>query len=178
MQPEQILLVSPDKTARRVAASVLNTAGYSCVQVTSTTRAVSLLRSSERFALVLADGTEDSLASFPQLATHEHSTFDSPIVVATTSDTSIGMAAVRCGAHSFLFEPILREELLAVVYRSLEYRALQIENHFLQARLQHFGQHVGPESLKATSRILIVDDEELIREIVASMLGTAGYACK
>jgi putative nucleotidyltransferase with HDIG domain len=27
-------------------------------------------------------------------------------------------------------------------------------------------------------RILVVDDEEAIREIVASMLGTAGYACK
>ena len=27
-------------------------------------------------------------------------------------------------------------------------------------------------------RILVVDDEEPIREIVASMLGTAGYACK
>ena len=30
----------------------------------------------------------------------------------------------------------------------------------------------------ATERILVVDDEEPIREIVASMLGTAGYACK
>src|SRR5579872_5565408 len=29
-----------------------------------------------------------------------------------------------------------------------------------------------------TERILVVDDEEPIREIVASMLGTAGYACK
>ena len=27
-------------------------------------------------------------------------------------------------------------------------------------------------------RILVVDDEEPIREIVASMLGTAGYLCK
>src|ERR1700741_2822281 len=27
-------------------------------------------------------------------------------------------------------------------------------------------------------RILVVDDEDPIREIVASMLGTAGYACK
>ncbi len=30
----------------------------------------------------------------------------------------------------------------------------------------------------AAERILVVDDEEAIREIVSSMLTTAGYACK
>src|SRR3984893_8874530 len=39
----------------------------------------------------------------------------------------------------------------------------------------------SPIDFRATlmpDRILVVDDEEPIREIVASMLGTAGYACK
>jgi len=34
------------------------------------------------------------------------------------------------------------------------------------------------ETKKEAAHILVVDDEEPIREIVASMLGTAGYACK
>ncbi len=38
--------------------------------------------------------------------------------------------------------------------------------------------HVDFRVFPMPDRILVVDDEEAIREIVASMLGTAGYACK
>ena len=41
----------------------------------------------------------------------------------------------------------------------------------LQSPIDFWGAHMP-------DRILVVDDEEAIREIVASMLSSAGYACK
>jgi putative nucleotidyltransferase with HDIG domain len=57
----------------------------------------------------------------------------------------------------------------------MEFRDLNDYFRHLCGELQ---SPVDFRALTMPDRILVVDDEEPIREIVASMLGTAGYACK
>ncbi len=57
----------------------------------------------------------------------------------------------------------------------MEFRDLTDYFRHLAAELQ---SPIDFRVIPMPDRILVVDDEEPIREIVASMLGTAGYACK
>jgi DNA-binding NtrC family response regulator len=87
---------------------------------------------------------------------------------------SVALAAIRNGAYDYLLKPFNREQLLNVVHRALEYRRLRVENQNCQKRL---GALTIPKAPKL-ERILVQDDEEPMREIIASMLTTAHYECR
>lgn len=178
MPSEYILIVSRDNTVRRIVAAALAAVGYRCSQVRSTAKARSLLGSTNRFHLVLWDVSGAETNGFRQLTAVFTLPPRTPIVVMTAvGDIPLVLETIGSGAYDYLLKPFEREQLLATVHRALQNRHLQMENRALRTKLASIGKVDNAPDIISESRILVVDDEEPIRQIVVSMLQSANYSC-
>ena len=172
---ERILVVNDEGPIREIVASMLTTAGYQCRIAADGLEALAVLDSGEEFELLLTNLMMPNLDGIELLIRTRETSPDMPVVVETAvHGISVALAAIRNGAYDYLLAPFERQQLLAVVCRALEYRRLKLENRNYQKKL---GALTVPTAPKA-ERILVQDDEEPMREIVASMLTSAHYECQ
>ncbi len=129
--PEHILVVENEEPMRHLIVSMLASAGYDCREAGDGLEALTLLDSGEEFELLLSNLMMDGEA--PLAATKERFP-DMPVVMII--DVSVALNAIRYGAYDYLLKPFDREQLLAVVRHTLEYRRLKLENRAYQTNLE------------------------------------------
>lgn len=128
-QPATILVVEDDATTRASLAAILGRAGYS-VQIAADGRAAMALIDPARapFDVVVSDiflGDVDGIA----LLKAARALPDPPAVILFTGYSTVqsAVAALRAGAHDYLFKPYRPEELLESVERALARRRAEHE---------------------------------------------------
>ena len=131
-----ILVVDDEEPQRRLAARLLATYGYQCVEASSEAAALAAV-ADEAPALVLTDmtmpgGSGISLiralqASHPDVAT---------VMVTGRDDPDVAEVALDGGAYGYVIKPFELSELLIAVSSALRRRALAIENRGHRDRLE------------------------------------------
>ncbi len=153
---------------------MLTTDGYQCRTAADGLEALAVL-DSEEFALLLTNLMMPNLDGLGLLERTKEKFPDTPVVVETVvHNISVALAAIHNGAYDYLLAPVNREQLLTVVHRALEYRRLRLENQNCQKKLGALTIPTAPK----LEHILVQDDEEPMREIIASMLTSAHYECR
>jgi putative nucleotidyltransferase with HDIG domain len=137
MVVERILVVDDEEPIREVVCSMLENAGYECVQASTGLEALALLRKDVDFQLVLSDLMMPELDGVGLLENVRVQYKELPVVMVTAvHDISVALAAIRNGAYDYLLKPFEREQLLAVVRRALEANRLRVENLLYQSNLE------------------------------------------
>lgn len=128
-QPATILVVEDDATTRASLAAILGRAGYS-VQIAADGRAALDMIDPARggFDVVVSDiflGDVDGIA----LLKAARALADPPAVILFTGYSTVqsAVAALRAGAHDYLFKPYRPEELLESVERAVIRRRAEHE---------------------------------------------------
>jgi DNA-binding response OmpR family regulator/anti-sigma regulatory factor (Ser/Thr protein kinase) len=179
MSAERILIVDDEAQIREIVSSMLSFANYKCRQAESGAEALAILQSGETFDLMLSELMMPGLNGIGLLEKAKDAYPEMPFVMVTAvQDISVALAAIRNGAYDYLLKPFEREQLLATVRRALEKRRLKVRHRAHRAKLKSLGYGLEPQECASTKRILVVDDEEQIREIVSSMLSFANYKCR
>ena len=179
MSAERILIVDDEAQIREIVSSMLSFANYKCRQAESGAEALAILQSGETFDLMLSELMMPGHNGIGLLEKAKDAYPEMPFVMVTAvQDISVALAAIRNGAYDYLLKPFEREQLLATVRRALEKRRLKVRHRAHRAKLKSLGYGLEPQECASTKRILVVDDEEQIREIVSSMLSFANYKCR
>lgn len=116
----RILHVDDEEAVRNIIRNMLMSAGYECTSVPNGVDALALLRSGERFDLLLHDLLNSPMDGIQLLET-THREFPSlPVVTATAiHDISVVLAAFGSGASDYLLLPFARELLLTIIRQVL-----------------------------------------------------------
>ena len=123
--PECILVVDDAKAVREFILLTLNAAGYECRAVSSGYEALALLKSGERFDLMLCDLLnnphgitllERTKKNYPRM----------PVIIATAPCCvcTARFAVNGMGASDYLLKPFRAKELLTTVWRTLAGRSI------------------------------------------------------
>jgi DNA-binding NtrC family response regulator len=178
---ERILVVDDEELFLDIISSMLRSVGYECSVASSGIEALATLNSGVEFALLISnlmmpdgDGMfllERTRVSFP----------DMPFVMETAApNSSVIAAAYQEGAYDYVLKPFTPAWLVAAVRRALDYRRLNLENRAYRAEIgkQATAGLPAPGESPTRVRILVVDDEEAVCEMISSMLGSEGYQCR
>jgi putative nucleotidyltransferase with HDIG domain len=134
---DRILVADDEPPIREVVSSMLSAANYTCQECSSGADALQMLKSQGPFQLVLYDLTMKDLDGITFLDHSKQAYPEMPlVVVASISDISIALAAIRDGAYDYLLKPFEREQLLKTVSRALENHRLRVENRTYQTNLE------------------------------------------
>ena len=124
--PERILIVDDAEVVREFTSLILTAAGYECRTVSSGCGALALLKSGERFDLMLCDLLnnphgitllERTKRKYPRM----------PVIIATgpCCVCTARFAVVNgMGASDYLLKPFRAQELLTTIWRTLAGRSI------------------------------------------------------
>jgi DNA-binding NtrC family response regulator len=178
---ERILVVDDEELFRETISSILSSVGYECSVASNGIEALAALNSGEEFALLISNLMMAEMDGLSLLEHTRDSFPDMPFVMQTwVRDSSVIAKAYQEGAYDYVLKPFTPAWLMAAVGRALEYRRLKLENRAYRAEL---GKHAtaglsGQGESPMRERILIVDDEDVLCEIISSMLTSEGYQCR
>ena len=187
-----ILIVDDDRAMGEMLASMLGEAGYDPRVTTSAKQAVAAAETHE-FHAVLSD-IKMPEGSGIELAGKLRELRPSMPVVLMTAFGSIDSAveAMRAGAFDYITKPFKRDEILVVMERAVEHRALEEENRRLRAavdRTTGLGELQGESPAMreifalvrkvadSSSNVLITGESGTGKEVVARTLHFSGKRC-
>jgi putative nucleotidyltransferase with HDIG domain len=137
MPDERILIVDDEEPVRSSVTAALESSGYAVGQAASVADAITQLQSDQNWSLVLTDLV---MPGRNGIALLDHVTGRFPLIpvilVTGIQDISVALEAIRRGAYDYLPKPYQREQLLAIVKRSLEKRRLELENLSYRTQLE------------------------------------------
>lgn len=140
----KLMFVDNDESSRQVVETALAEEGIE-VSVAGNAQAVLEQLNSDRLDLVLIGVPQPGVDSFDLLDKIKSANPLVPVVVlAAPGETKAAIRAVRAGASQYLTKPVDRDELVAVVHRALETRALRNEVGQLRARVAELCSSVTP----------------------------------
>lgn len=97
------------------------------------------------------------------------------LVITSHASLDTALLALRAGAYDYLTKPFETLELLInAVKRALEKYALTTSNRQLTQRLKAGNTNIQTD-INNEERILLVDDDTSLRELLAELLTDAGY---
>lgn len=134
-QGQRILVVDDEAIARDNISYLLQKAGFVTLTAGSGDEATALLEQQE-VDLVLTDLRMSGGDGLALLATSKRLWPDTEVIVITgyaSVDTAV--AAMHAGAYHYLAKPINVEEMLALVRKAMEKRALRLEVRDLKSRM-------------------------------------------
>jgi two-component system response regulator HydG len=140
MSVSTILVVDDDEANRVTLERIFAREGYECVHAASGRDAMEVVRS-RAIDLVLTDLKMPGMSGLDLLKAIRTVDPDVEVVVMTAYGTvEVAVEAMKEGAYDFVSKPLKRAELVAVLRKALEKRALQIENRRLRERLGVVGE--------------------------------------
>lgn len=147
------LLVVDDDGAVRTALRVnLSKAGYEVLLATQAKDALATLRSGTVDALI-TDVRMPGASGIDLLRKVRQTWPDVPVIVMTGySSVEDAVAAMKAGAADYIIKPVSRDEVLVIVERALEQRALKAKVAQLQQEVEH---RFGFEQLIGTSAAML-----------------------
>ncbi|MDY6892444.1 MAG: response regulator [Chloroflexota bacterium] len=148
---DEILVVDDERSIRKVLQATLSREGYPCHEASNSDQALEKLGNNS-IALAILDikmPGESGAALLP----HIKSRFpDTAVIMATAvADTRLAIYCMRQGAFDFITKPLDLDELILVVERALEKRALDIEVRYYR---QHLEQKVQEQATKIRDSFL------------------------
>jgi DNA-binding NtrC family response regulator len=174
-----ILVIDDEPVLQDVLGSLLEGNGFDCHQATTAEEGLQVLRE-EEIDVVLLDlmlPDRSGLDLLPDIKVHDQHL---PVVVITAySSVESAIEAMRRGAFHYVPKPFKNEEVLHLVRRAAERRALLVENLQLRSRLDGMGEIVGKSrrieevfelmrrAAPARSNILLVGESGTGKELVA-----------
>jgi two-component system NtrC family response regulator len=151
MKRDRILIVDSNPLEGAALRAELCESGFDAVEASSADGALALVPSFQP-AAVLVDGALPDVDGATVVARLRELRSDAAVVVATTPDRlDVAVAALRAGAETYLVRPLDRGQVLVVLEKALEKRALRKDSAVLRERIRQRLQLVGsaPELLSA-----------------------------
>jgi two-component system NtrC family response regulator len=174
-----VLVIDDEPVLQDVLGSLLKGDGFDYLQATTATDGFQVLRE-EEVDVVLLDlmlPDRSGLELLPEIKEFDPHL---PVVVITAySSVESAIEAMRRGAFHYVPKPFKNEEVLHLVHRAAERRALLVENLELRSRLEGMGEIVGTSrrieevfelmrrAAPARSTILVVGESGTGKELVA-----------
>jgi DNA-binding NtrC family response regulator len=174
-----VLIIDDEPVLQDVLGSLLRGDGFDCHQATTAADGMRLLLE-EEIDVVLLDlmlPDKSGLDLLPDIKAYDPHL---PVVVITAySSVESAIEAMRGGAFHYVPKPFKNEEVLHLVHRAAERRALLVENLQLRSRLEGMGEIVGTSrrieevfelmrrAAPARSTILVVGESGTGKELVA-----------
>ena len=174
-----VLVIDDEPVLQDVLGSLLRGDGFECLQATTAADGERVLREEEVDVVLLDLMLPDrpGLELLPEIKDFDPHL---PVVVITAySSVESAIEAMREGAFHYVPKPFKNEEVLHLVHRAAERRALLVENVQLRSRLEGMGEIVGTSrrieevfelmrrAAPARSTILVVGESGTGKELVA-----------
>ncbi len=135
MVKANILIVDDDRIILDSLCEFLNLEGYRTTPARSVTRAIGELQK-QSFSLALTDVNMPDGDGFELLSIiRKNYPKTVPIVITGYGTIESAVEAIKMGAHDYLTKPIIDDDLLLSVERSLRQQALMSENETLRSQL-------------------------------------------
>ncbi len=170
-----ILIVDDEESLRNLLAELLTDLGYQTTTAKSTEEALGLFEKTP-YPLVITDihmGGLSGIELMQIIKTHNNDT--QILVITSHASLDTALLALRAGAYDYLTKPFETLELLInAVKRALEKYALTTSNRQLTQRLKAGNTNIQTD-INNEERILLVDDDTSLRELLAELLTDAGY---
>ena len=176
---KSILVIDDEPVLQDVLGSLLEGNGFDCHKAMTAEEGMRVLRD-EEIDVVLLDlmlPDRSGLDLLPEIKILDQHL---PVVVITAySSVESAIEAMRRGAFHYVPKPFKNEEVLHLVRRAAEQRALQVENLQLRSRLEGMGEIVGKSrrieevfelirrAAPARSNILVVGESGTGKELAA-----------
>jgi DNA-binding NtrC family response regulator len=174
-----VLVIDDEPVLQDVLGSLLKGDGFDYLQATTATDGFQILRE-EEVDVVLLDLMLPDRSGLELLPDIKEFDPHLPVVVITAySSVESAIEAMRRGAFHYVPKPFKNEEVLHLVRRAAERRALLVENLELRTRLEGMGEIVGTSrrieevfelmrrAAPARSTILVVGESGTGKELVA-----------
>ena len=174
-----VLVIDDEPVLQDVLGSLLKSHGFGYLQATTAQEGLRVL-AEEEVDVVLLDlmlPDKSGLEILPEIKDLDPHL---PVVVITAySSVESAIEAMRLGAFHYVPKPFKNEEVLHLVHRAAERRALLVENLVLRSRLDGMGEIVGTSrriqevfelmrrAAPARSTILVVGESGTGKELVA-----------
>jgi two-component system response regulator PilR (NtrC family) len=174
-----VLVIDDEPVLQDVLSSLLKSDGFDYLQATTGGDGLQILRE-EDVDVVLLDlmlPDRSGLELLPEITDFDPNL---PVVVITAySSVESAIEAMRLGAFHYVPKPFKNEEVLHLVHRASERRALLVENVELRSRLEGMGEIVGTSrrieevfelmrrAAPARSTILVIGESGTGKELVA-----------
>jgi len=166
MSSARILVVDDDKAVRSMLQVNLGKRGMHVTLAEQPEQALRLLRA-EPYDLLLTDVRMPGSTGLELLERARAAWPDMPAVVMTGyGSVEDAVKAMKAGAADYIIKPIARDELLVVIERSLEQKALRAEVLLLRREVD---ERYGFDNLIGTSPVMV----ELYEQIAAVADSTA-----
>ena len=161
-----LLIVDDNEMNRDILSRRLMNEGYAITTANNGHAALEMMQV-ERFDLILLDLKMPEMDGFEVLE-HIMATpilCDTPVVILTgESDKDSVLACMQFGAKDYIVKPFEIATVKMRIWRCLENRRIDNKLHKTTGNSDHIG-----------ARILVVDDNELNRQILGARLKHAGY---
>jgi two-component system C4-dicarboxylate transport response regulator DctD len=159
---QHVLLIDDDEAMRRSTEQALDLAGLGVVSVASAEEALAL--AGPGFGgVVLSDIRMPGMDGMTLLQRLGEMDRDLPVILVTGhAEVSLAVEAMRRGAYDFIEKPFVTQDLLIVLRRALEHRALVMDNRRLRAVA---GQRDDIEARLPGRSAAMIDLRRLIRTI-------------
>jgi DNA-binding NtrC family response regulator len=174
-----VLVIDDEPVLQDVLGSLLTGDGFEYLQATTAADGLRVL-GEEEVDVVLLDLMLPDRSGLELLPEIKESDPNLPVVVITAySSVESAIEAMRGGAFHYVPKPFKNEEVLNLVRRASERRALLVENLELRSRLEGMGEIVGTSrrveevfelmrrAAPARSTILVVGESGTGKELVA-----------
>jgi two-component system response regulator PilR (NtrC family) len=177
-----VLVIDDEPVLQDVLGALLKGDGYDCHQAMTAADGLRLLQEEEVDVVLLDLMLPDrpGLEILPEIKNFDPQL---PVVVITAySSVESAIEAMRGGAFHYVPKPFKNEEVLSLVRRAAERRALVVENRDLRNRLEGMGEIVGTSrrmnevfelmrrAAPARSTILVVGESGTGKELVAKAI--------
>jgi two-component system, NtrC family, response regulator PilR len=158
MSTPRILVVDDDRAVRTVLKVNLGKAGMEVHAVDHPDKALSALRN-EPYDLVLTDVKMPGATGL-DLLDHVRASWPTTGVVVMTGYGSVedAVRAMKAGAEDYIIKPIAKDELLIIIDRALERRALKAELQLLRREVE---ARYGFENLIGTTPAMLAVYEDI-----------------
>jgi two-component system response regulator PilR (NtrC family) len=148
----QLLVVDDDRGVRTALRVNLSKAGHSVTLATNVEEALAALRSSP-FDLVITDVKMPGETGLALLGRIREAWADTPVIVMTGyGSVEDAVSAMKAGAADYIIKPVEKAELLLLVDRALQTRALRAE---LIALRQEVEDKYGFDNIIGTSDAMV-----------------------
>ncbi|MFT6816317.1 MAG: two-component system response regulator PilR (NtrC family) [Myxococcota bacterium] len=152
MSSAQLLVVDDDRGVRTALRVNLSKAGHSVTLATNVEEALAALRSSP-FDLVITDVKMPGETGLALLGRIREAWADTPVIVMTGyGSVEDAVSAMKAGAADYIIKPVEKAELLLLVDRALQTRALRAE---LIALRQEVEDKYGFDNIIGTSDAMV-----------------------
>ncbi len=165
----RVLVVDDDRAVRAALRVNLTKAGYEVVLAEDVPSATLALHGGE-FDVVLTDVQMPGGTGLDLLAKVRQAWPDTQVIVMTGyGSVADAVSAMRAGAADYLIKPVGKDEMLVVIHRCIEQRALRTE---LVALRREVGERFGFQNIigNAHSMKKLYDDIDTIADASATVL--------